>query len=143
MRLIELGLFEEETDGAVRLHRLLAMFVRAATSDEEVQGAVEDVILKVARHVNVTDHLFQQIALHPHLVAITDAAQQREDIQAAALCNALGYHLSRFGNYTAARRYTARALRILEQRLGSGHPDTCIVRGNLVSLDTPPQSAEE
>jgi hypothetical protein len=84
-RLLDLGLLEPEGAGAVRLHRLLAAFVRAITHDPAAQTAVEDVLLAAAELLISAGYLGPVLALYPHLRAVTEAGQGRADIQTARL----------------------------------------------------------
>ncbi|HYP38756.1 MAG TPA: tetratricopeptide repeat protein, partial [Chloroflexia bacterium] len=145
-RLVGLGLLETEAEGALRLHRLLAMFVRdvAAGSNSktepgtdanvEAQTDVESVLLKVAGEINNSGYPAPLLVLQPHLRAVTEAAKGREDEMAAHLCNELGYHLRMAGDYQAALPYFERALAITEKASGPDHPDTAISLNNLADL---------
>src|SRR5262249_25128399 len=102
-RLVELGLLQEDAEQALRLHRLLAAFVRAGSVDAVAQGAVERVMLLLAAEYNQAGYPAPLAALQRHLRAVVDAAQVRVDSVAAALCNELGYHLWSSGDYAGAR----------------------------------------
>jgi Tfp pilus assembly protein PilF len=130
-RLYGLGLLEPAASGAVRLHRLLAAFVQSAHSDPEAQTAVEQTMLTIANRLNNSGDPRLLLALEVHLRAVTDAAQHREDTQAARLCNELGVHLDTVGQYAEARPYYERALAICEQVLGPEHPNTATSLNNL------------
>jgi tetratricopeptide (TPR) repeat protein len=125
-RLVELGLLEGEAEGGLRLHRLLASFVRGLVSDDQgAQLAVERALLaELSRRSDQLGYLGQLPTLRVHLRAVTDAAQTREDEQAATLCSRLGYYLREVGDYAGARPYYERALAIREKVLGPDHPDT-------------------
>ncbi|NIO76338.1 MAG: tetratricopeptide repeat protein, partial [Armatimonadetes bacterium] len=97
IRLVELGLLEEEADGALRLHRLLAAFVRGVAADDEAQAAVEEALFDEAAQLNRAGYPAPLLAWQSHLRAVTDAARQREDERGASLCNELGYHLRSVG----------------------------------------------
>ena len=130
-RLYDLGLLEPATSGAVRLHRVLAAFVQSAHSDLEAQTVVEQTMLTTAHRLNAAGDPRPLLALEVHLRTVTDAAQRREDTQAALLCNELGVHLHVVGQYAEARPYYERALAIYEQVLGPEHPDTATSLNNL------------
>jgi hypothetical protein len=134
-RLTDLGLLEPEANDALRLHRLLATFIRATVHDSTAQPAVESTILEAARHLNSTGYPARLLDWQPHLRTVTDAARARLDERAAGLCNELGYHLSLIGKYPDAHLYYERALAIHEQTLGPEHPTSQIVRRNLIALD--------
>ena len=133
-RLLDLGLLETEDDGALRLHRLLAIFVRAVATEEQAQAAVEQALLGIANRLNNAGDPRPLLVLQPHLRAITDAARERLDEHAASLCNTLAYHLYMIGDYIGARPYFERALAINEQVLGTQHPETARSLNNLGGL---------
>jgi tetratricopeptide (TPR) repeat protein len=133
-RLVELGLLEEEAEGALRLHRLLAAFVQGVGAGDKAQAAVEEALLAEASRLNKAGYPAPLLDWQSHLRTVTDAARKREDKRAARLCNALGYHLDRIGDYARARPYFERALAITEKVLGAEHPDTVTILNNLGSL---------
>jgi len=130
-RLVELGLLESETDGALRLHRLLARFVQVASVDGEAQGDVERTAYSEAYKLNQVGYPLVLLAWQPHLRHITDQAYEQRTEHAAALCNELGYHLLSVGNHSSAKPYYENALVIRKQILGEQHPDTALSLNNL------------
>jgi tetratricopeptide (TPR) repeat protein len=125
LRLIALGLLECGTTGTtLRLHRLLAIFVRARTHDVEAQAAVERALLRIAIERSSDASLSSLLAMQPHLRRVADAASERGDAQAARLRMVLGDHLMRLGDYLGARADYSQALAIRQERLGDGHADT-------------------
>jgi tetratricopeptide (TPR) repeat protein len=130
----ELGLLEEEADGRLRLHRLIAVFVQRTTIDDEAQTAVENTVYEVTNRLNKEGYPAPLIALEPHMRAVTDTAMLRKDELAALLGSELAYHLSSIGNYAGAQRYYERALEIWQRVLGEDHPDTALSLNNLGSL---------
>ncbi|MDP9475843.1 MAG: tetratricopeptide repeat protein [Actinomycetota bacterium] len=60
-------------------------------------------------------------ALLPHLRTVADAAFEREDEQAAALCITLGTHLRMVGVYEEAESYLRRSLGIAQNLYGEEH----------------------
>ncbi len=135
-RLVELGLVEEETDGAVRLHRLVAAFTRQAAGErmEAAAGAVAKAVAQAARAINQSGFPRRLLAWQEHLRYVADAAAELEDEQAAWLSNELGYHLLQMGDYAGARPYYERALAIWEQALGPDHPLTARSLNSLGTL---------
>jgi tetratricopeptide (TPR) repeat protein len=133
-RLVGLGLLEKGEDGAVVLHRLLRMFVINLAGDEAAQGAVEETLLAEANRLNKAGAPGPLLAWQPHLRAVTEGAQERDDERAAGLCNTMGYHLNMIGAYGPARPYLERALSIREAGLGPEHPSTATSLNNLGSL---------
>jgi tetratricopeptide (TPR) repeat protein/transcriptional regulator with XRE-family HTH domain len=131
-RLIELGLLDEmAAAGALRLHRLLAAFVRETASDATAQAAVEQALLTTVKPLNAAQDPAPMLPLQRHLYAVTDLAQERNDERAAGLCHELSEYLYMIGNYTGVRYYTERALAIREQVLGPTHPDTATSLDNM------------
>jgi tetratricopeptide (TPR) repeat protein len=111
-RLIAFGLLESETDGALRLHRLLGVFVRATAGDDAALAAAEDAMLQEARRLNNAGYPAPLVALQTHLRFISDRAGTRSDTKAAYLYLALGWHLTAIGDYRGARPYFEQALAI-------------------------------
>ena len=130
-RLHGLGLLDRTPDGAVRLHRLLGLFVRASSDRAEAQTTVEEVLLAAANRLNQAGDPRPMLAIAGHLRAVTDTAQCREDVLAAGLCNEVGYYLHAIAQYAAARPYYERALAIYEAVLGPQHPATASSLNNL------------
>jgi len=120
-RLLNLGLLEAEAGEGFRLHRLLAAFVRARATDTQAQEAVERVVLDVIGGESPANLYEVLLTLLPHLRAVTNAARDRQDEQAAHLCIETGEYLWRVGDYEMARPYFERGLTICEQALGSDH----------------------
>jgi tetratricopeptide (TPR) repeat protein len=134
IRLVELGLLEMGTGGALRLHRLLSAFVHQAAEDADAQTAVERAMLTVASKVNAGSDPRPLLTVQPHLRAVADAARNRTDEQAILLCNSLGYHLQMMGDYAGAQPYLERALAIREMVSGADHLDTAQSLNNLGML---------
>ncbi len=87
------------------------LFVGRA-EDLKAQAAVEGALLAKAYRLNNAGYPAPLLAWQPHLRAVTDAAQVREDERAAGLCNEFGYHLYMIGDYPVARPHLERALAI-------------------------------
>jgi hypothetical protein len=102
-RLLDLGLLEPEVAGAVRLHRLLAVFVGAIAHDAAAQAAVEDVLLAEANRLATAGYPSPLFALQVHLRVVTEAAQSRDDAWTARLNNVFGRVLYLRGDYTGAQ----------------------------------------
>ncbi|MBN2002971.1 MAG: tetratricopeptide repeat protein [Anaerolineae bacterium] len=133
-RLSALGLLETDKEGDLTLHRLLAAFARETTGDEKAQAAVEETLLAEANRLNNEGFPAPLLAWQEHLRTVSDAAREREDEQAAGLCNEMGYHLMGTGDLAGARPYFERALAIREGALGSDHPNTAQSLNNLGHL---------
>jgi tetratricopeptide (TPR) repeat protein len=119
----DLSLLEAGDGAALRIHRLVAGFVRAVVPDPAAQGDVERVILAEARRLNEERLPAPMLALQGHLRAVTDAATPRADVAAAWLCADLGWHLVLLGAYDEAHRYIERSLAMREAVLGPDHPE--------------------
>jgi tetratricopeptide (TPR) repeat protein len=133
-RLLDLGLLESDAADAVRLHRLLAVFVRAIARDGAAQSAVEDALLAAAERIHNAGYPGPLLALHPHLQAVTEAARLREDAQAARLETMLGHSLRLLSDYAGAQPVYERALALYEQLFGPDHLDVVESLYNLAQL---------
>ena len=133
-RLGAVGLLEEG-DGWVRLHRLLAQFVREERLDPTAEPAVGHALLDCGREAG-EGHLdgAALAAVIPHLVNAVSAPSCDES-RLADLCSATGLVLYNAGDLLALLHRTRgdlptativaeRALAISEQALGHEHPRT-------------------
>lgn len=120
IRLVELGLVTEENNGVVRLHRLLAAFIRTISLDTTAQSAVEDIMLLTARRFNADDRLIPSLLLL-HLRAVTNAALSRTDHDAGNLCYEISKLLFQIDE-GGAFYYNERSLAIRTTLLGPNHP---------------------
>ena len=122
-RLIALGLLEVEGVEELRLHRLLAAFVRAVTTDSDAQALVEQTLLQEgARLTDIYQLLPIQIIL-PHLRWIADMAHARQDAQAADLASVLSECLHILKDHSGAWHYTDQAWNIRQRILAPDHLD--------------------
>jgi tetratricopeptide (TPR) repeat protein len=133
-RLRALGLIED-TDGAGAMHRLIATFVQAQTSDETAQADVEQAVIKQAYADNMSGYPQQLLSWQSHLRHVTDAALPRADETAANLATNLGYHLNAMGDYAGARPLYERALGIREKALDPDHQNEALLRSTATSLN--------
>jgi tetratricopeptide (TPR) repeat protein len=122
-RLTELGLVDTRPAG-VRLHRLVAAFVRAQPGTDQAQAAVEQALTDAFEKYDEGGDLVAASALETHLRTVSDAALLRVDPSTLRLCNLLGNYLRLCGDYAGAVSYLERALRIHETLEGEGHPST-------------------
>ena len=130
-RLIALGLLEAANDDALRMHRLLGVFVGALATDAAAVPAVEQAILDEANRLNNARIPAPLLELQSHLRWATERAIPRADALAASLCNTLGHHLWIVGDYAGARPYLEQALAIRKDVLGERHLDTAQSLNNL------------
>ena len=68
-RLVALGLLEEQTDGALLMHRLVTEFAREASSDATAQPSVEQALLGTVGDLLNAGYPEPLVALLPHLRA--------------------------------------------------------------------------
>ena len=113
-RLIELGLIELVEDDILRMHRLIAAFVRDVAKDavEATQTAVETIVFEETERINREGYPMPLLAWQLHLRSVVDIAQAREDERSANLCTELGQHLWQIGDFQGARPYLKKALDI-------------------------------
>ena len=130
-RLAELGLINLEGSGDPVIHRLVACYADAELADSQTQPRVEDAILSKAIALNKAGYPKPLLAWQAHLRVITNRAVEREDEQAAGLCNTLGDHLQSVASYGQARPYYEQALAIWKKVLGNQHPHTSLSLNNL------------
>ena len=135
-KLITLGLLEYDENGALRLHRLLAGFIKIQTGqpDTEAQTAVEQIMLQAATYLGTVGFPKQMFALLPHLRTVADQAKQRDDAIAAELFNAQGYFLSKVGAFHEARIYFEQAFVIYEQLQDQDPQLRVILLNNLAGI---------
>ena len=130
-RLVELGLLEVEAQGSLRLHRLLAAFVREVMPYEQAQGVVEFVLAETTNRFVYAQDLAALTTLQPHLRFARDMALERMDLGTAALSSALGRYLRLLGSYKQAQPYLEQALALFERHVGSNHLFTAVHINNL------------
>jgi len=131
-RLSSLGLLENQQQGSLVLHRLLADFVRTAAGDAvEAREAVEGALLAGARNINQAGYPGPLVAWQLHLRAVAEQADETSGENATSLLNSLGYHLKAIADFTGARGAFERALAIDEAAFGPDHPKVAIRVNNL------------
>ncbi|HEX6289427.1 MAG TPA: helix-turn-helix transcriptional regulator [Herpetosiphonaceae bacterium] len=123
-RVLDLGLLDTDAAGSLRLHRLVAAFVRTVARSAAAQADVEATMLQVADALHQAGDPRRLLAVEAHLRFITEHALPRADARAAELSRALGMHVQMLGAYAEAQRYFEQALGIQEQVLEMEHPDT-------------------
>jgi tetratricopeptide (TPR) repeat protein len=123
-RLTALGLLEQGESGSVLMHRLVAELARNSADGEAARAAVEEKLYLEANRLNKAGYPAPLVAWQPHLRAVVEEAQQREDERAARLCNELGGHLGMTGDFSGALPYIERALEVWVAVLGPEHPST-------------------
>jgi tetratricopeptide (TPR) repeat protein/transcriptional regulator with XRE-family HTH domain len=132
-RLAAVGLLEEG-EGWLRLHRLLAHFVRLEGLDPAAQPAVDRALIACGQ--DAYEEKLTGIALAaviPHLVDVASRAAG-DDPRHADLCTAAGLALRRVGDLRAARPWLERAREIRERAFGAEHVETAASLDNLGEL---------
>ena len=125
-RLIQVGLIETEENNILRMHRLVAKFVRDVARDEveTTQKAVEAVVFEETARRNKAVHPLPLLSRQLHLRSVVDVAKTREDAEGARLCHELGQHLWQISDFQGALPYHEKALAIRESIFGEDHPET-------------------
>jgi len=118
-RLTGLGLVGESEAGLVRMHRLVASFVRREVEDPGAQESVERVIANAALNVARSGQPLRFTALLPHLRHATDAARDRDDESSSLVRFALGSALNQLGSYAEAVPYLESAVNFNTARFGA------------------------
>jgi hypothetical protein len=83
-------MLEEEEAETLRMHRLVAAFVRDVVAGEEARAAVEAALASIVFPLLERGYPAPLLDLLPHLRVVTDAARERGDRQTALLCHQLG-----------------------------------------------------
>ena len=149
-RLAGLGLIDEEAEGRLLLHRLLAEFARhnpaPGQSGEEAWTAIADSVQRFASRENRSGLPTDLARELPHLLRLTTEAGRRHLPGTALLLSTLGYHLRVVGWFRQARICFEGALTIGQVEYGKDHPNVAIHANNLgtVLLDLgDPKGARE
>jgi tetratricopeptide (TPR) repeat protein len=126
-RLLQLGLVMPTTTDSLRLHPLVAEYVREWTADLAIQTAVEEALITLTMQGNRERALEPAHHWRHHLVYVTAVALPRRDDRSARLCLAMGQHLFFSGDYfNGARYYLETAVSIQEEVAGPEHLDTAV-----------------
>src|SRR6266511_2974088 len=123
-RLAAVGLIEPLSDGALRLHHLLAAYARARAADSTGDCAfVEQALVAESAdlHAGGSPQVWQPYL--DHLRFAVTRAEPRDDTT-ATLLTGLAVLLKTQGAYAEARSLLERALAIRERVLGPEHSDT-------------------
>ncbi len=112
-RLIAIGLLEELSNGVLRLHRLVVVFVCIALPNNEAQANVEEAIIVVSNRMYRRGPPSQLMEILPHLYHISAGASKRADLSTVKLYNHCAYLLCCVGDLKRSLMYAERALTIL------------------------------
>lgn len=133
VRLAELGLIDVHDARQLRIHRLLAAFVResAPAHVPDAQTQVEAIVQRKLDE-NYLDENYQiksaltLLPIQAHVHHVVEAALIRQDPQSATLSHALARYLWQLGSFAAAEKYAERGLAIRQQIYGELHADTAV-----------------
>jgi len=123
-RLVSLGLVERETSVGVRMHRLVALYVRQVCGEAKVQAAVERVVMGVARRLSQQGVPVYLAPIRPHLSYLAAMVAQQNDAGAAQVFAEYGELLTVLGKYPEASRWYERALAVYVVLGRQEHPET-------------------
>ncbi len=136
-RLLDMGLVEDNKEGDLRIHRLLAWFVRDTLPIKvALLARVDQAVLSAAAKANQSGNLANMWPLLPHLKLLTDQAFKGSHQLAARLANELAFYLEAIADHPGARSYYQKALAFNQRTLGEVHPDTTVSLNNLGGLLT-------
>lgn len=120
-RLLELGFIETDADeNTVRLHRLLAAFVKDYTIDSTAQPDVEHVLLETAKRLNASQHAVQMRMLEPHIRAAI-GQQTRDNEVIGRLATEFGTYWLLVSAYDQAQDYFEKSLAIYNRTANPPH----------------------
>ena len=117
IRLIGLGLVQEQASDTVSLHQLVVDFVTQMAVNGSAQTAVENVLAKEAERINDLAKPAMLVPWQVHLRYVTEAALKNGSSETGRLCFALGQHLHMAGEYEGAHSYLEKARLFWEQQL--------------------------
>ena len=134
-RLCELGLVQIAEEGRVMVHRLLREFAyHHPANGQDVSESAEDVASVMAEYAEeVNESGLPKLGIDlEHLRYIADESEKRGSDEAGGLNNELGYYLKNIiADYSGAKEYYERALRISEAILGNEHPNVAVCVNNI------------
>jgi hypothetical protein len=111
-RLLDVGLLESEKEGALVLHRLLAVYVKnVSVKDTNAPSDVETALLDEANRINNSGLPAGLIVWQPHLRFVTDQAIKKKTKQALLFAIRLGFICVQSAIMTARGPIMTRPLR--------------------------------
>jgi tetratricopeptide (TPR) repeat protein len=126
-RLVDLGLLLTVPGGGVRLHRLVALYVRAAADVSGAREAVCARLLAIFSDLHERGLLLRATELEPHLHAVTDQALAgAHDKLTRDLCRMLGSQLRQRGDAAASVPYLEAALACAIDLWGADAPELAL-----------------
>jgi tetratricopeptide (TPR) repeat protein len=120
------------------IHPLLAAFARSVNQGigllEKLAGKLAGLADQANDQVDQTGSLGWFVPLRSHIVSVGDYAERAGVKDSASLFVNLGYYLEKIADYTGAKTYDERALKIDEASFGPDHPNVAIDVNNLGSV---------
>ena len=118
------------------IHPLLGSYARTlAASSKDLLAKLAGELAGLARqandHVDQTGSLRWFVPLHSHLLSTAEFAEEADLPDVATLLGNLGYYLAKIADYQGAKSAYQRAIKILEQQIGSNHSRVAIYINNL------------
>lgn len=132
-RLLELGLIEMDEHDTMRMHRLVAAFVRDIAADEmaEIKRAIQTAVLTETSRINQQGLPLPLLDWEIHLRSVVDLENTPEDLHHARLCNEIGEHFRQMDNLNSARPFFHKSVEILEKINGIDNLETAKCHHNL------------
>lgn len=109
-RLVDVGLLQRINTTSVRIHRLIADFVRSSVGDAQALHDVEQVMIATLASQNVAGAILNIKAIDQHVREAALKAFDRNDLPASDLCSTFGQYLHTTGELDLSQRYLERAL---------------------------------
>ncbi len=119
-RLIELGLVQVEAEESMRIHRLVAAFVRTMAPEQALaaQHRIEATVLSGLERANRSGTPLTLVSGNVHIRHVADQALEREPAQGAVLVAALARHLEQSGDLEGALAEWRRVLAVRRAEAG-------------------------
>jgi tetratricopeptide (TPR) repeat protein len=128
-----IGLLEENSNGDIRIHKLVASFIRELNLDKAAQTQIGKAVCAAAVDANLSGFLSRMWPIAAHVMFVTDQADKRQE-QTAKLANEIGYFFEEIKDHPTACRYYEKSLLINRKILGEEHPGTARSYNNLGGL---------
>jgi tetratricopeptide (TPR) repeat protein len=136
LRLTELGLIDQLSDGALVLHQLVAAFTQLEPTPEgSTAEDVEKYLIISARSVNIVTDPRLLAALEPHILHAAGSAAKRGSANAVELYTHLGQSNYERGNYAEARATFERAVSLSEKIAETNDTDRANALNGLALVD--------
>ena len=137
IRLNNLGLVQNESDGRILIHRLLGAFGRSMFDNKEdfinTLGIASNSLAEFAEEVNKQYLIRELIPEVSHIHYLAKKTEQLKPENAGLLYTHLGYHLLLRGAYVQAKEFQEKALSIALTTLQEDDPIIAIIISNIGS----------